>query len=86
MRLRFAAQTLRRLLDPGLAYAAAHLRSDIFERFGEIGILHAVDLVVKTHVQLCPRNAGIIKSSPGCGSTSSNCRSSAGRNAGFLSR
>jgi hypothetical protein len=84
MRLRFAAQTLRRLLDHVLAYAAAHLRSDIFERFGEIGILHAADLVVKTHVQLCPRNAG--KSSPGCGSASSNCRSSAGGSAGFLPR
>jgi hypothetical protein len=36
MRLRFAAQTLRRFLDHGPAYAATHLRSDIFERFGEV--------------------------------------------------
>ena len=86
MRLRFAAQTLRRLLDHGLAYAATHLRSDIFERFGEVGILHAADLVVKTHAQLRLRNAGIIKSSSGCGSASSNCRSSGGGSAGFLSR
>jgi hypothetical protein len=86
MRLRFAAQTLRRLLDHGLAYAAAHLRPDIFERFGEVGILHAADLVVKAHAQLRLRNAGIIKSSPGCGSASSDCRSSDGGSAGFLSR
>jgi hypothetical protein len=61
MRLRFAAQTLRRFLDHGLTYAAAHLQSDIFERFGKISILHAADLVVKTHAQFRLRNAGIIK-------------------------
>ena len=88
MRLRFATQTLtlRRFLDHRLAYPAAHLRAYIFERLGEVGILHAADMVVKTHAQLRLRNAGIIKSSPGWGSASSNCRSSVGGSAGFLSR